>query len=197
MGAGPKMEDAGYDVELQRELLLRIGRGETAALARLYDLLAPPLASLAQRILGSPDDVEEVLQDVFLAIWKHAATYDPMRSRPFSWMVLITRRLCWNRLRAKGRHQRKLDALHLEPEAAVLPRSSARPDVSVEREELAAKIEEKVQELPEKQEKVLQMALYDGFSHEEIAGILGIPLGTVKTWIRRGTMRIKEALETG
>ena len=197
METASQSEKNGYDVALQRELLLRIARGEADALARMYDLFAAPLASLAQRILGSSEDVEEVLQDAFLAIWKHAGSYDPTRSRPFSWMVLITRRLCWNRLRAKSRHQRKLDALQLEPDAAVLPQQVGGPDHLAERHELAAKIESKVQEFPERQEQVLQMALYDGFSHEEIAGILELPLGTVKTWIRRGTLRIKEALEAG
>ncbi len=183
------------DVELHRELLVRIGKGEESALSQLYDLLAAPLASLAYRILGNREEVQEVLQDVFVAIWNHAGNYDPKLSRPFSWMIVITRRLCWNRLRSRGRHQRKLKALEESGRGPVIPLSEKVPSEQVEGTELSESVQHRMKSLPEAQERVLHMSLFDGFTHEEIAGILDLPLGTVKTWIRRGLMKVKEQLE--
>lgn len=187
--------DASRDVELQQLLLSRVGRGEPSALAELYELLAAPLGALAYRILGNPDEVEEVLQDVFVAIWNHAAHYDPMLSRPFSWMIVITRRLCWNRLRARGRHERKLKALEESGRGPVIPLQERAPSEQVEGLEWVELAKDRMHQLPERQERVLQMSLFDGLTHEEIASALDLPLGTVKTWIRRGLIKMKEQLE--
>ncbi len=185
-----------FDVELQRELLLRIAKGETAALSKLYELLSKPVAGLAYRILGNKEEVEEVLQDVFVAIWKHAKNYDPGVSRPFSWIVVITRRLCWNRLRSRGRHNRKIVALEVEGVGPVIPEADKLPSENTESHELSDLVKEQLEAFPEKQEKVIHMALFDGFTHEEIAGVMDLPLGTVKTWIRRGLLKIRKEMET-
>lgn len=184
-----------HDVELHRELLLRVGKGETRAFNVLYDLFSKPLAALAYRILGNAEEVDEVVQDTFLAVWKHAVDYDPALSRPFSWMIVITRRLCWNRLRSKGRHDRKLSALEMEGMGPVIPESERLPSVMAEQHEFSEKLQDRLMDFPEKQERVIHMALFDGFTHEEIAGVMDLPLGTVKTWIRRGLLRIRDELE--
>jgi RNA polymerase sigma-70 factor, ECF subfamily len=187
--------DPNYDLSLHKELLLRIGRGEKAAFERLYDLFEKPLYSLAYRILGNREEVEEVIQDVFIIVWKRAADYDPRLSRPFSWIIVITRRLCWNKLRSKGRHSRKINALIGEGQADVHPKYEALPSETTEKSEISEQIKDEIGEFPDLQRRCLELALYDGFTHEEIASMVDLPLGTVKTWIRRGVLKLKSKLK--
>lgn len=183
-----------FDVSLHKELILRVGRGERVAFGQLYDLLSKPLYALAYRILNNKEEVEEVIQDVFVVIWNRAADYDAKLSRPFSWMIVITRRLCWNKLRSKGRQLRKISALENENYADVNPTAEKLPGEQVEKLELSDQMREHISEFPELQRKCLKLAIYDGFTHDEISGMLDIPLGTVKTWIRRGILRLKSEL---
>ena len=187
--------NATHDVEYHQSLLRLIAQGDAQAFAELYALLSKPIAALAYRILGSQEEVEEVLQDAFLAIWNHAASYDPELSRPFSWMVMITRRLCWNRLRSKGRHLRKLEALEVEQSGPVIPEPEELPSKAIERSDLSQKVKSRLAQFPERHEEVIEMALYDGMTHEEISQVMDLPLGTVKTWIRRGLSKVKSELE--
>ena len=190
-----RTNDPHFDVSLHKELLLRIGRGEKSAFERLYDLFEKPLYALAYRILGDQEEVEEVLQDAFLIVWRRAADYDPTISRPFSWLIVITRRLCWNKLRSKGRHARKLTALTEENQADVNPKDTPLPNETTEREELSEQVKDEIGMLPELQQRCLELALYDGFTHEQIASMVDQPLGTVKTWIRRGVLKLKSNLK--
>src|SRR5438045_752913 len=89
-----------------REMILRIGRGDQVAFSALYDRLSGPLYSLALRMLGEASDAQDVLQDVFLQIWSRAGTYDPEQSSVFSWSVLLTRSRAIDRLRARERRLR-------------------------------------------------------------------------------------------
>lgn len=189
-----KKTDSCFDVSLHKELLLRVGRGESVAFGQLYDLLSKPLYALAYRILNNKEEVEEVIQDVFVVIWNRAADYDARLSRPFSWMIVITRRLCWNKLRSKGRQLRKISALESERHADVNPKAEKEPGEHMEKLELSAHMRERISAFPELQRKCLESAIYDGFTHEEISVMLDIPLGTVKTWIRRGILRLKSEL---
>lgn len=176
--------------------MLRISKGEIAAFSRLYDLFAKPLSALVYRILRDMDEVEEVVQDVFVVIWNQASKYDPILSRPFSWIVVIAKRMCWNKLRARGRHNRKLQALESEGSGPVIPASEKLPSELTEIIEVSEDVQRRLELFPETQEKVIQMALYDGFTQEEIADVMDLPLGTVKTWIRRGVLKIRKELES-
>jgi len=188
--------DRSHDIELHKDLIRKVGLGDAHALSELYELLSKPVAALAYRIVGQKEEVEEVLQDVFVAIWNHASSYDPELSRPFSWIVVITRRLCWNRLRSRGRHQRKLDALESQGAGPVIPEAATDPSDQVEFIEMSEQLKSRLEGFPETQEKVIEMALYDGLTHEQIAEEMNLPLGTVKTWIRRGLSKVKKEMET-
>ena len=190
-----KDNDPNYDVSFHKELLLRVGRGEKAAFMLLYDLFEKPLFALAYRILGDQGEAEEVIQDAFVTVWRRASDYDPAISRPFSWLIVITRRLCWNKLRSKGRYIRKLTALSGEEQADVNPKNEVIPSETTEKTEVSEQIKEEIAEFPELQQRCLELALYDGFTHDEIASMVDQPLGTVKTWIRRGILKLKSKLE--
>ena len=189
-----RANDPNFDVSLHKELLLRIARGEKSAFERLYDLFEKPLYALAYRILGDQEEAEEVIQDTFIIVWRRAGDYDPALSRPFSWLIVITRRLCWNKLRSKGRYTRKLTALADATQVDVNPKNEAMPRETAEREELSEQIKDEIAGLPELQQRCLELALYDGFTHEQIASMVDQPLGTVKTWIRRGILKLKSNL---
>src|ERR1700759_3225847 len=91
---------------VDREMLARVARGDSAAFAGLYDRLSGPLYSLAVKMLGDASEAQDVLQDVFVQIWRRAASYDPEQSSVFSWAMLITRSRVIDRLRARGRRLR-------------------------------------------------------------------------------------------
>src|SRR5882724_4702917 len=89
-----------------REMILRVGRGDQAAFSALYDRLSGPLSSLALKILGDASDAQDALQEVFVQMWSRARTYDPEKSSVFSWAVLLTRSRAIDRLRARDRRLR-------------------------------------------------------------------------------------------
>ncbi len=187
------VEDS-HNVALHQSLLERVAQGDKQAFERLYDLFTNPLFAMAFRILNNREEAEEVIQDAFISIWKRAHTYDSELSRPFSWMILITRRLCWNKLRSRGRHQRKIAALGDTVGADVNPHPDPKPELSAEANETRENVERELKDFPELQQKCLEMAIFDGLTQAEIADQLGLPLGSVKTWIRRGMIKIKTKL---
>jgi len=182
------------DIQLHAQLLEKVAEGDLSAFEQLYDLFSRPLFAMALRILNSREEAEEVVQDAFLAIWHKADTYNPELSRPFSWMILISRRLSWNKLRSRGRHQRKLSALGDAGEVDVNPHAVQNPENYAEVNEIRDQVEEELKDFPELQQRCLEMTLFDGLTQQEIADELKIPLGSVKTWIRRGMLKIKNRL---
>lgn len=175
------------------DLLARIGAGERDAFRALYNRYAPALFSLALQLLGDRRDSEEVLQDTFLKIWRHSATYDARKSRPFTWAVTILRRTAIDHLR---RHRRT-------PPPAPLPelddRSSAlatAEDVrrTAEAGEDAVRLRTALAAVPAPQRAALELALFSTRTHAEIAAQLSQPVGTVKSWIRRGLLALRTTL---
>jgi RNA polymerase sigma-70 factor (ECF subfamily) len=172
------------EVLRHQEWLRRIACGDLDAMSELYDVLSGPLFSVALRILSDVGEAEEVLQDVFQTIWTHAGDYDASRSRPFSWMLVLLRRRCWNHLRARGRRVRKLQAYAGETDGVF--EQDAIPGDSVDRQEMVLRVRQALQSLPEGQRRCIELSWYQGMTQEDIAIETGIPLGTVKTWVRRG-----------
>lgn len=172
-------------------LLARLARQDTPALAELYALYAGPLFSYAQRTLGSREDAEEALQDVFVKIWEKAPTYDPAKSRPYTWSFMLMRGNCWDRLRARGRRDARLLFISLE-DAGESAGAHLPPSVSPDEWEniLAA-----MKELTPQERQAIEMAVFLEVPHAEIAGRLQEPLGTVKSRVRRGLMRLRSLLK--
>jgi RNA polymerase sigma-70 factor, ECF subfamily len=161
------------------------------ALSALYDRYAPALLAVARRILGSPADAEEVLQEVFLHVWNHAGRYDAGRSSVSTWLILIARSRAIDRLRAR----KVVERTH-ETSAQGNPVEHASPEgvENVFLQERRERVRGEMAKLPGEQRQVLEMAFYEGLSQSEIAARAGLPLGTVKTRTLLAMKKLRSAL---
>lgn len=184
-----RTQDAAEDLRLLRLMVA----GDQSALATLYQHRGPLLYSLMRRMLGDEMEAQEVMQDTFIQIWRRAAVYDPARSAPLAWMLLIARGLAVDRLRARGRRQTHLAAY--EAEVAALEFEWVGRSRPVEQEELAKVCAAALHRLPEAQAQALQLAFLRGWTHEEIAQAKQEPLGTIKARIRRGLLALRQVLK--
>lgn len=168
-----------------RELMRRVVRGDQTALEELMARWSRPVYSLALRILRNAELAEEVSQDVFLKVWKHAAVFEDQRGAFSSWVLTMTHHGAIDALRrAKARGSQVTSTLD-NVVSATLP--SPRPAVSQWQK---MKLQEALQTLPEKQRKVVELAYFEGRTREEMAQILGEPVGTVKTRLRDAIQRL-------
>ena len=186
------MVDQQTAEESQAQLLLRIAAQDAQALAEFYDLTAKPLFSLAVRILGDVSEVEEVIQDVFVQIWKNAPSFDPLLAPAFHWALSITRHRSIDRLRSRQRRARLIE--NLETDAAANAPASAGADQDALAAEDTAAVRATLGTLPAEQRRVIEMAFFGGLTHQDIAKALNEPLGTVKARIRRGLLKLRDSL---
>jgi RNA polymerase sigma-70 factor (ECF subfamily) len=180
------------EIEEDLRLLKRIAAGDQQAVAALYQQRGTLLYSLLLRMLGDEMEAQEVMQDTFVRIWRRAASYDPARSAPLAWMILIARGLAVDRLRARGRRQTNHAAF--EAEIASLEIESINSSRQMERDELSGICAAALHQLPEAQARALQLAFLRGWTHEEIAHAQNEPLGTIKARIRRGLLKLRELM---
>jgi RNA polymerase sigma-70 factor (ECF subfamily) len=172
-------------------LLERCAAADPKALERLYELASPLLFASLTRILRRRALAEEALQDVFVSIWQRAAQFSAQRGRPMAWMMSIAR-------------YRAIDLLRHERSAPLLvPDLPEPPDPKQEStEEIsswmlgAGLIERCLALLTDRQRQCLELAFVGGNSHEDISRLTGNPLGTVKSWIRRGLQSLRQCLES-
>jgi len=171
------------------ELLHAIARRDEQALATLYDRYRTILFGLLVRILNSREEAEDVLQEVFLQVWRRASDFDDLRGRPFTWLVTLARSRAIDRLRALSARERVAIASAANPTDSV---SDA--DTDVIRFEQQGIVAGALTQLPEEQKVALVLAYFEGLTQSEIAMRLGAPLGTVKTRMRSGMMKLRELL---
>ena len=171
------------------ELLKAVSRGDEQALAQLYDNYRVILFGLLVRILNSREEAEDVLQEVFLQVWRRAKDFDETRGKPFTWLVTLARSRAIDRLRSLGARDRVAQASVREASEEV---SDAAFDTL--RSEQRALVTSALSQLPEEQKRPLVLAYFDGLTQSEIAANLGAPLGTVKTRMRAGMMKLRQVL---
>lgn len=179
----------------EEELLQRAGRGEARAFDQLYDRLAPRLFGLLRQMLYDEREAEEVLQEGFVQLWERAPGYDPERSKAFTWAVMIFRHKAIDRMRMLGRRNRLVESSQLEQ--TTLGDSSPAADEAVQDAERGEAVRQALNELPKEQRQLIECAFLKGLTHHVIAESLGMPLGTVKTNIRRGLLRLRDLLKGG
>lgn len=167
-------------------------RGDRKAFSQLYEATGPHLFGLALRILKKRDLAEEALQDSFLKIWNRAADFDPGRGRAFSWMAAIVRNTCLDRLRKSSREPLSRKEFHEELRQSQSPG----PSEWVAGAEEARALQRCLETLGEEERNSLWLAYWQGLSHSELARYWDRPLGTVKTWVRRGLERLRNCLES-
>ncbi len=174
--------------EALESLLAATALGDRQAIARIYELAGPRLFSIALRMLQRRDAAEDVIQESFVAIWRKAGQYDGTKGAPLAWMAGIVRHRAIDRLRAEQRHPRSVPDWQDIAESATGGQSEPLGQGELH-------VRDCVGELVENQRKALIMAYYYGLTHEELADHLGAPLGTVKSWIRRGLLQLKECVD--
>jgi RNA polymerase sigma-70 factor (ECF subfamily) len=168
-------------------LLQRIADGDSAAFETLYHRFARPLFGLALRMLRDRTRAEDAVQETFAAIWRSAASYKPERGPGAPWLYAVARNAIVDRARARG------EATFADPPEAVAP--DAGPDDRAESAYVSWRVHRAVQELPEHEREVLELAYWSGLSQSEVARFLDIPLGTVKTRTRSGLGHLADLLE--
>jgi RNA polymerase sigma-70 factor (ECF subfamily) len=177
------------------ELMPLIGEKDPDAFAVFYDRHGGVAYSLAYRIVGERGAAEDVTQEAFISIWRSGARYDAARGSVRTWMLGIVRNRAIDALRSKAGRAPKLDF----DDDSILEHRPAEQltDSEALRRETAQEVRGALDELPGEQSKVIQLAYFGGFSHSEIAGMLGVPLGTVKGRMRLGLEKIRGELAEG
>jgi RNA polymerase sigma-70 factor (ECF subfamily) len=173
------------------ELLAAVARGDVAAFEQLYGATRAKLYGVLLRILGRPELADEVMQEAYLKVWKMAVKFDPTIASPITWMVAIARNRAIDIVRKKGELsiEDEPDALNV---AAETPPPLARREMTEELKKLLSclgKLD------PEKQRIVL-LAYYSGWSRDQLAKKLDIPVNTIKTWLRRSLLEIRACMGT-
>jgi RNA polymerase sigma-70 factor, ECF subfamily len=193
--SGMTKPDQKSENELGEQLITRIAEGDQSAFGLLYDRFSGSLYAVAQRMLNDAKEAEDVIQEAFMYIWRKAGTYDPKRSSPFAWAVMITRNKAIDRLRVRQRMEKlhgKVTADGGYPEQEDLT-SADEPAIR----EQARLVRSALLALPGEQRQCLELSFFGGLTHEQIAERLGTPLGTIKARIRRGLLRLRDGLQEG
>jgi len=174
-------------------LLRRSARGDEAAFAALYDATAPRVYGLVLRVLRDPAQAEEVAQESFLEIWRTATRYDAARGSALSWMLTIAHRRAVDRVRSAEAASRR-DVTYEERNRQVAHDSTAETaHAALE----ARRVRTALTELTQVQREAVELAYLGGYTHTEVAGILDLPVGTAKTRIRDGLIRLRDTLGVG
>jgi RNA polymerase sigma-70 factor (ECF subfamily) len=170
------------------ELLARTGLGDRAAFARLYDLTAAKLLGVALRILGNRADAEEAVQEVYVKLWHVAGRFQAGRGAVMGWLVTLARNQAIDQLRARRAPARDIETL---PDLA-----DARPgpEASAEAADTRRQIEGCLAELPADRASAVHAAYVEGYSYEELARRHDVPLNTMRTWLRRALISLRECL---
>jgi RNA polymerase sigma-70 factor (ECF subfamily) len=174
------------------KLVQRMAAGDRQAFSELYDRFSGPLHAMALRILHDPAESKDVLHDAFIALWEKAATFEPARGSAFSWAVTLVRNRAIDRVRMR---RRRADLLaETAPDDLGYSATGAPADETAALGDEAARVRAAVAKLPLEQKHALELAFFGGLTQEEIARTLQQPLGTVKARIRRGLLKLRDAL---
>lgn len=170
-------------------LVAAIERGERTALRKLYDRTSAKLYGICLRVLADEGDAQEALQDVFTTVWAKAGKYDPARARAMTWLSVLARNKAIDRVRTRREPAGNLDDL---PDLASGDPSQLEV---LEQHEEAKRLNDCLDRLDKRARTMIRSAFFDGASYPELAQREGVPLPTMKSWIRRGLLRLKGCLE--
>ena len=171
-------------------LLSRVATGDQQAFASLYDLLAPRVLGLIRKVLIDHAQSEEVAQEVFLEIWQNASRFEPGRGAAGSWIMTIAHRRAIDRVRASQAGRDRDVRIGIRDFPTAFDQVAESAEISIEHE----KVSRAMANLTDIQREAVSLAYYGGYSQSEVADILSVPLGTVKTRLRDGMIRLRDEL---
>lgn len=174
--------------EPSSSILQRIASGDADAVQECIDAYGGLIWSVARRLIAGQGEAEDAVQDVFIEIWKSAGRFDPSKSSEKSFVVMIARRRIIDRLR---RVTRRIDSQGIDEDA---PEPGSDQHVDMERGVEATLAARALEELPPVRREVLELSIYKGMTHSEIADAISMPLGTVKSHINRGLASVRDML---
>jgi RNA polymerase sigma factor (sigma-70 family) len=194
MASGPDRYSMGDEANRSQLVaaLARVAGGDRAALQIVYRDTSAKLFGVCLRILNDKSEAEDVLQEVYLTVWRKAASFDPARASPITWLVAIARNRSIDRLRsgAGGRRMEPID------DAAQEVRDPAPAAIEVvEAAQQSTRLGLCLEQLESRQSTAIRSAFLDGNTYEELAERMDVPLGTMKSWIRRGLLKLRDCLE--
>jgi len=183
------------DLDANRKLLAAalsgMAKGDRAALQTVYRLTSAKLFAVCLRILGEPGEAEDAVQEVYMTVWRKAAQFDPALSSPMTWLIAIARNRAIDQLRARGRG-RFMDPIDA---AADLADDAPMADSALQATQDQARLQHCLGGLADHERAALRGAFFDGNTYEELAERMKVPLGTMKSWIRRAMLKLKSCLE--
>lgn len=177
------------------DLLALVAKGDQEAFRKLYDWSSSLLFTLALKILGDLEEAADLLQEVYLEVWRKTVRYDAWRGAPMPWLVTLTRSRAIDRLRARAAEN--VQGSRFEVQRSILQPPAPNFELRTEPQkdlELRTVVTKALAELPENQQQALTLAYYEGLSHTEIAARLNQPVGTIKTRITLGMSTLHTAL---
>jgi RNA polymerase sigma-70 factor (ECF subfamily) len=174
----------------QQLLIERVGQGDRAAFGELYDEMAPRVLGLVTRLLRDPSQSEEVTQEIFLEIWQTAPRFDPNKGGAATWILTMTHRRAVDRVRASQASRDRDVKIGIRDIDADYDHVAESVEVRIEHE----RVEKAMARLTDTQRQAITLSYYGGYSNSEVAEILSVPLGTIKTRIRDGMIRLRDEL---
>ncbi len=175
------------------ELLKLSARGDQQAFARLYDAMSTRAYGLAVRVVRDPAQAEETTQEAFLEIWKTSGRFDPARGSAVSWMLTIVHRKAVDRVRSAEASSRRESTYHQQNQPVEHDSTAEAAQASLE----ARRVRGALSALTAVQREALELAYFGGYTHTEVASMLDLPVGTAKTRIRDGLIRLRDAMGVG
>lgn len=172
-------------------LLARVASGDRSAFESLYHTTSSLLFGICLRLLPDRAEAEDVLQEAYAAVWRKAAQFDPARANALTWLGMIARHKAIDRLRALGPGQRRAP-IELAEE---LPDGTPSPQHVAESADELDRLDRCLEQLDARRRTLIRTAFFDGATYEELAVRTGSPLGSVKSWIRRGLLQLRACLE--
>ena len=182
-GAGPELAD----------LLQRSARGDRAAFAELYDATAARAHGLALRVVRDPAQAEEVTQEAFLDVWRTASRYDAERGSALAWLMTIVHRKAVDRVRSAEASGRREATYHQRNQTVDHDTTAEAAHASLE----AHRVRSALRQLTDVQREAIELAYFGGYTHTEVAALLDLPVGTAKTRIRDGLIRLRDTIGVG
>jgi RNA polymerase sigma factor (sigma-70 family) len=183
------------DAETRRRQLAaaiaRVAAGDRDALHLVYAATSAKLFGVCLRILNDRSEAEDVLQEVYLTVWRKAARFDESVASPITWLVAIARNRAIDRVRARAVSHASLPIEAASDVADAAPSAIER----LETEDEHARLNHCLEELEERQRSAIRSAFLDGLTYDELARRSDVPLGTMKSWIRRGLLKLRACLE--